>query len=58
MEWQLAVVLGLAILIILLLVAFAWYLNISGLYRVMIDTRRRARRRAAARREAQVAVRS
>ena len=53
-----AVVLGLAILIILLLVAFAWYLNISGLYRVMIDTRRRARRRAVARREAQVAVRS
>jgi hypothetical protein len=56
--WQMALVVGVVMPIIAVPAALVWYLNVSGLYRVMMDTRRRARRRAVARREAQVAVRS
>jgi hypothetical protein len=56
--WQMALVVGVVMPIIAVPVALVWYLNVSGLYRVMMDARRHARRRAATRREAQVTVRS
>lgn len=56
--WPVAVVVALVAPIIFLPVALVWYLNVSGLYRVMVDARRRQKRRAAARQEARVIVRS
>jgi hypothetical protein len=41
MEWQLIVALVLTAPLILLPVAFVWYLNVSGLYQVVRDARRR-----------------
>lgn len=41
MEWQIILALVLAVPIILLPVAFIWYINVSGLYRVMRDARQR-----------------
>ena len=46
MEWQVIVALVVAIPIILFPVAFLWYLNVSGLYRVIWVTRARQKRRA------------
>lgn len=54
MDWYLivlAVVFGIPV--ILLPVALVWYLNISGLYQVMRDARKRQRRRVEAFREAE-----
>ena len=48
MEWQVIVALVVAIPIILLPVAFLWYLNVSGVYQVMRATRARQKRRAEA----------
>lgn len=48
MEWQIILALVIGIPIILLPVAFIWYMNVSGLYRVMRDARQRERRRARA----------
>ncbi len=47
---QLAIILGvvLGIPLILLPIAFVWYLNMSGLLQVIRDARQRAKRRAAA----------
>ena len=56
MEWYIILALVLGIPLILLPVAFVWYLNISGLYQVIQARRQRERRRAEARREAQKAV--
>ncbi len=50
--WVAALVVGLAIPIVLVPVAFLWYLNVSGLYRVMRVTRQRQKRRAEVRAEA------
>jgi len=47
MEWQVILALVLGIPVILLPVAFVWYLNVSGLYRVVRDARQRQKRRAA-----------
>ena len=44
MEWQFIVALVVAIPVVLLAVAFVWYLNVSGLYQVIRDNyRKRAR---------------
>jgi hypothetical protein len=56
MEWYIILALVLGIPLILLPVAFVWYLNISGLYQVIRSARQRERRRAEARREAQRVV--
>ncbi len=52
--WGVALALGLAMPVMLIPVAFVWYLNVSGLYRVIRDARQRERRRAKALREAQL----
>ena len=61
MAWQVVVALVVAIPIALVAVAFVWYLNVSGLYRVIRATRQREKRRAEARaqalREAQQVIR-
>jgi hypothetical protein len=46
---QLAIILGvvLGIPLVLLPIAFVWYLNVSGLLQVIRDARQRAKRRAA-----------
>ena len=54
MEWYVIVILVLLVPIVLLPVAFVWYLNASGLYRVIRDARQRAKRRAKALREAEL----
>ena len=41
MEWQIIVALAIAIPIILLPVALAWYLNIGGIYAAIKDARER-----------------
>ena len=41
MEWQLIVALIVAIPVILLPVAFVWFLNVSGIYTVIRETRRK-----------------
>jgi hypothetical protein len=48
MSWPIIVGLVLGIPLILLPVAFVWYLNISGLYQVLKATRERKKRRAEA----------
>ena len=48
MQWELIVALVLGIPIVLFPVAFIWYMNVSGLYQVMLDARQR-REKAAAR---------
>ena len=52
MAWQVIVALVVAIPIVLVAVAFVWYLNVSGLYRVIRATRQREKRRAEARAQA------
>ena len=50
-RWGIGLTLGLPILIALLPlfpVAFVWYVNASGLYQVLRDTRQRQKQRAAA----------
>jgi heme exporter protein D len=46
MEWYyiLGIVLGIAL--VLLVLALVWYLNVSGLYQVLRDSRKRQKRRA------------
>jgi len=51
MEWYVILALVLGIPVILLPVAFVWYLNVSGLYQVIRDMRQRRKRRARALRE-------
>ncbi|MBE0480308.1 MAG: hypothetical protein IBX68_04950 [Dehalococcoidia bacterium] len=41
MEWYIIVALVVGIPIVLVPVAFVWYLNVSGLYQVLRDRRRR-----------------
>jgi len=41
MEWQIILALVLAIPIILIPAAFAWYLNVSGIFTVIRETRKR-----------------
>ena len=57
MEWQVILALVLAVPVILFPVAFVWYLNVSGLYRVMVEARQRQRRRAKAVRKAEELIR-
>ena len=56
MEWQIILALVIGIPIILLPVAFIWYINVSGLYQVMRDARQREKRRTRALKEAQELV--
>ncbi len=51
MGWQVILALVLAAPLILLPVAFVWYLNVSGLYQVIRDARKR---KAAAREKIKV----
>ena len=51
MEWYIILAIVLGIPIILFPVAFVWYLNVSGIYRVIRDRRQREKRRAKALRE-------
>jgi hypothetical protein len=53
MEWYYIVGIVLGIPIVLFPVVFVWYLNVSGLYRVISDSRQRQKRRAGALKEAQ-----
>ena len=41
MEWQIILALVLAIPVILIPAAFAWYLNVSGIFTVIRETRKR-----------------
>jgi len=58
MEWYVILALVLAVPVILFPAAFVWYLNVSGLFRVMRDARQRQKRRAEAIRKAEQAVRA
>jgi uncharacterized BrkB/YihY/UPF0761 family membrane protein len=54
MDWYIlviAVIFGVPL--ILAPVALVWYLNVSGLYRVLVDVRQRQKRRAIASKEAE-----
>ena len=55
---DLTVIIALIVVIplVLLPVAFVWYLNVSGLYRVISDSRQRAKKQARARRQAEEIV--
>ncbi len=52
MDWPIIVAIVVAVPLIAFPVAFVWYLNISGLYRVIADSRQREKKRAAARKRA------
>jgi len=56
MEWQVVLAIALAIPVVLVPVALAWYLNVSGLYAVIRTARQRQKRRAEALRKAKVTV--
>ena len=56
MQWELIVAIVIAIPVILVPVAFVWFLNISGIWEVLKESRARDRRREKARREAPVKV--
>jgi hypothetical protein len=56
MEWQIILALVVAIPVILLPIAFVWYLNISGWYKVISDSRQRQKRRAAREEKSEAAV--
>ena len=58
MAWPIILALVLVIPLILIPVAFVWYLNVSGLYQVMRATRQREKRRAKTLREAEETVRT
>ena len=58
MEWQIILALVLGIPVVLLPIAFVWYLNISGLYQVIRDSRQRQKRRSALEEKSGVAARS
>ena len=58
MEWYVILALVLAAPVILFPAAFVWYLNVSGLFRVMRDARQRQKRRAQAIRKAEQVVRA
>jgi hypothetical protein len=46
MAWQIALGVILGIPLVLLPIAFVWYLNVSGLYQVIRDSRRRHKKAA------------
>lgn len=46
MAWQIALGVILGIPLVLLPIAFVWYLNVSGLYQVIRDARRRQKKAA------------
>jgi len=52
MQTELIIALVIAIPVILVPVAFVWFLNISGLFTVLKESRAREKRRAKARKEA------
>ena len=47
MAWQIILGVVLGIPMVLLPIAFVWYLNVSGLYKVLRDTRERQKRQVA-----------
>jgi len=57
MEWQIIVAIVIAIPLIVLPVAFIWYMNVSGLYQVMRDARERRKKRAQALKAAEEPIR-
>lgn len=52
MEWQFIVILIIVVPLILFPAAFVWFLNISGVLKVIADSRAREKRRVQARKEA------
>jgi len=56
MEWQVVLAIALAIPVVLVPVALAWYLNVSGLYAVIRTARQRQKRRAEALRKVKATV--
>lgn len=56
MEWQIVLAIALAIPVVLVPIAFVWYLNVSGLYAVIRTARQRQARRAEALRKAKATV--
>jgi Na+-transporting methylmalonyl-CoA/oxaloacetate decarboxylase gamma subunit len=56
MEWYFILVIVLGIALVLLVLTLVWYLNISGLYQVLRDSRKRQKRRAKAFKEVHKAV--
>lgn len=58
MDWYIILAIVLGIPIVLLPIAFVWYLNVSGLYQVIRDVRQRQRRRAEALREAEEIIKT
>jgi hypothetical protein len=57
MTWPIILAVGVAIGIIVIPVAFVWYLNIRGTYQVVHDARERQRRRAEVLKEAEALIR-
>jgi len=47
MSWQIILAIVLGIPMILLPIAFVWYMNVSGLYQVLRDARERQKRQVA-----------
>ena len=58
MEWPVILAIALAVPVVLIPLAFVWYLNVSGLYRVISDARQRQRRRVRALKKAGALARS
>lgn len=48
MSWQVILAIVIVVPIILIAVAFVWYINVSGLYRVVQGSRRQQRRKVQA----------
>jgi len=57
MEWQIILAIALAIPLIAVPAVFIWYMNVSGLYQVMRDTRERREKRARALKAAEEPIR-
>ena len=55
-EWQIIIAVLVAIPFIMFPIAFIWYMNVSGLYQVMRESRQRRKRRAQALKEAEQLV--
>ena len=56
MEWYFILGIVLGISLVLLVLTLVWYLNVSGLYKVIRDSRKRQKRIAKAFKEAHKAV--
>jgi hypothetical protein len=57
MEWPVILGIVLAVPVILLPVAFVWYLNVAGVYKVVREARARQKRRVARQKTARAVAR-